>query len=309
LVRVHDSVLMAESKYKCLLISDNTTVNEVISILFHCYGLERIERVDRYELCEVGPEGCYEKRLEPSDCPVSVQATWKTQNQFLLRRSSVPAFKTSSSVMSLSVSTASGGSGSSLANSSKTSESSFLMQSPMETDYESPRSVSSAGSSSISPTGSVMSNISSSSDESTTSTNVSPHPPPLPPPNFSGNRPLPVLPRPPVYPGAASKPLVPNVCPPHMRRTSFHLNSPVTAFPGMQLPSSAPPIPSTAGMSFPAFTAKPTGAIHECGLPTTPSPSSTLVPSSSSEKYNSLQGISGSRTRVAFHHYENYFYI
>ena len=53
LVRIHDSVLMAESKYKCLLISEQTTVREVITILFHCYGLERIERVDRYVLCEV----------------------------------------------------------------------------------------------------------------------------------------------------------------------------------------------------------------------------------------------------------------
>ena len=30
LVRIHDSVLMEESKYKCLLISDETTVEDVI---------------------------------------------------------------------------------------------------------------------------------------------------------------------------------------------------------------------------------------------------------------------------------------
>ena len=30
LVRIHDSVLMEESKYKCLLISDDTTVEDVI---------------------------------------------------------------------------------------------------------------------------------------------------------------------------------------------------------------------------------------------------------------------------------------
>ena len=30
LVRIHDSILMEESKYKCLLISDETTVEDVI---------------------------------------------------------------------------------------------------------------------------------------------------------------------------------------------------------------------------------------------------------------------------------------
>ena len=40
LVRIHDSVLMAESKYKCLLISEQTTARDVIKLLFHCYGLE-----------------------------------------------------------------------------------------------------------------------------------------------------------------------------------------------------------------------------------------------------------------------------
>ena len=40
LVRIHDSILMAESKYKCLLISEQTTARDVIKLLFHCYGLE-----------------------------------------------------------------------------------------------------------------------------------------------------------------------------------------------------------------------------------------------------------------------------
>ena len=98
LVRIHDSVLMEESKYKCLLISDMTTVNEVISILFHCYGLERIERVDRYELWEQSqqPVSGYERCLQPSDCPVNVQSSWQipSQYKFVLRRN-CKAFQTS----------------------------------------------------------------------------------------------------------------------------------------------------------------------------------------------------------------------
>lgn len=66
IVRIHDSILMAESKYKCLLISDQTTVGEVISILFHCYGLEGVEREERYCLYEVsGNES--ERRLHPGN--------------------------------------------------------------------------------------------------------------------------------------------------------------------------------------------------------------------------------------------------
>ena len=112
LVRIHDSILMEESKYKCLLISDQTTVNEVISILFHCYGLERIERVDRYELWEQSqqPVSGYEKCLQASDCPVIVQSSWQipSQYKFVLRRTS-KAFQTntplSTNSSSLSVTT------------------------------------------------------------------------------------------------------------------------------------------------------------------------------------------------------------
>ena len=342
LVRIHDSVLMAESKYKCLLISDTTTVNEVISILFHCYGLERIERVDRYELCEVGPEGCFEHRLEPSACPVTVQSSWKTDNQFVLKRSAAPAFKTStllpsSKSTSLSVSlsskspsalsSASGGDASFAVVPMDTSDFSHCSESPI------PRS---AGSSSVSPTGSVMSNLSnctSSSDESVTSTGGTPfQPPPLPPPNFSGNRPLPVRPRPSIY-GAGTPPttplysqplpapppqlpasvmhkppLVPNVHPPHLRRTSlqlqpnFSLNSPVTAFPVHKNVAGAQPVPGHLPSGVVPHHQFQFPAIHECGLP-----ESTHI-KQTTDKFSSLQEI-GPRTRVAFHHYENYFYI
>ena len=92
LVRIHDSVLMAESKYKCLLISDQTTVREVINILFHCYGLERIERVDRFCIIQVTDndlQNC--KKLHPDDCPAVVQSTWAApaNYQFILKRDNV----------------------------------------------------------------------------------------------------------------------------------------------------------------------------------------------------------------------------
>lgn len=91
LVRIHDSVLMSESQYKSLLISENTTVREVITILFHCYGLERIERVDRYILCEIQSSGKFERRLHYDDCPASIQSSWDepAANQFVLRRNNV----------------------------------------------------------------------------------------------------------------------------------------------------------------------------------------------------------------------------
>lgn len=86
IVRIHDSVLMAESKYKCLLISDQTTVIEVIKILFHCYDLQDVAKEDKFCLYEVsGNES--ERRLHPEEQPVQVQSQWpsSTQCRFVLR--------------------------------------------------------------------------------------------------------------------------------------------------------------------------------------------------------------------------------
>jgi hypothetical protein len=55
-VRVYDSVLMAESKYKCLLISESTTTEEVVRILFRCYGMNG-DRVLRYCVVEQESDG------------------------------------------------------------------------------------------------------------------------------------------------------------------------------------------------------------------------------------------------------------
>ena len=87
LVRIHASVLMPESKYKCLLLSETTTVAEAIKILFHCYGLSDSDRIspDQYELHERCQE--LERRLHPDDQPVVVQTQWSNAGQFVLRKS------------------------------------------------------------------------------------------------------------------------------------------------------------------------------------------------------------------------------
>ena len=93
LVRVHDSILMAESKYKALLIAEHTTVEDVVRILLNCYGLERIERVERFTIYEQCQSQCYERRLHSKDRPAQVQSLWPNPSQFhfVLRRSELPA--------------------------------------------------------------------------------------------------------------------------------------------------------------------------------------------------------------------------
>ena len=97
LVRIHASVLMPESKYKCLLISETTTVSEVINILFHCYGLEKSGiNPDQYNLYEQCLQQGYERKLQPEDQPVLVQTLWPSPSQysFVLRenQSFIPLF-------------------------------------------------------------------------------------------------------------------------------------------------------------------------------------------------------------------------
>ena len=66
---------MAESKYKCLLISEQTTARDVIKLLFHCYGLEpETPQVDKYCLYEHIPP--VQRKLEAEECPVYVQSQW-----------------------------------------------------------------------------------------------------------------------------------------------------------------------------------------------------------------------------------------
>jgi hypothetical protein len=89
LVRVHDSILMAESKYKCLMISEQTTARDVIKLLFHCYGLtsEADGEVDKYCLYEHISPNAIQRRLESDEYPVYVQSQWvyPDQSRLVLR--------------------------------------------------------------------------------------------------------------------------------------------------------------------------------------------------------------------------------
>ena len=82
LVRIYASVLMPESKYKCLLISEQTTTQEVIEILFHCYGLmdQKKYAIEQFCLYEQCPSQGYERRMHPDDQPVPLQSMWPSSS-------------------------------------------------------------------------------------------------------------------------------------------------------------------------------------------------------------------------------------
>ncbi|KAL1124494.1 hypothetical protein AAG570_001120, partial [Ranatra chinensis] len=86
LVKVYDSVLMPGSKYKSLLISDRTTVDDLIQILLNCYSSS--ERVEQFSLYEVCSSQEYQRKLHPDDCPLQVQQSWSSAQEFhfLIRR-------------------------------------------------------------------------------------------------------------------------------------------------------------------------------------------------------------------------------
>lgn len=51
LIRINDFVYFHQSKYKSLLISERTTVDELIRILLNCYNSK--EQVEQFSLYEV----------------------------------------------------------------------------------------------------------------------------------------------------------------------------------------------------------------------------------------------------------------
>jgi hypothetical protein len=63
----------------------------VIRMLFHCYGLDRIERAENYCVYEQCQSQCYERRLNEKDRPAQVQSLWPSPSQFMfvLRRATV----------------------------------------------------------------------------------------------------------------------------------------------------------------------------------------------------------------------------
>jgi hypothetical protein len=86
LVKVYDSELMPGSKYKSLLISERTTVDELIKILLNCYNSK--EKVEQFSLYEVSKSEEYQRKLHHDDMPLNVQYRWPYGRDyiFLLKR-------------------------------------------------------------------------------------------------------------------------------------------------------------------------------------------------------------------------------
>ncbi|XP_072159920.1 uncharacterized protein rau isoform X2 [Bemisia tabaci] len=86
LVKVFDSAIMQGSQYKSLLISERTTVDELIQILLSCYGSK--EQVEQFSLYEVCKNQEYQRKLHPDDRPLMVQMCWSPPHEFhfLIRR-------------------------------------------------------------------------------------------------------------------------------------------------------------------------------------------------------------------------------
>lgn len=86
LVKIYDSVLMPGSQYKSLLVSERTTVDDLLQLLLNCYGSQ--ERVELFSLYEVCHSQEYQRKLHPDDCPLRVQQCWPAPGEFhfLVRR-------------------------------------------------------------------------------------------------------------------------------------------------------------------------------------------------------------------------------
>ncbi|XP_029674497.1 uncharacterized protein LOC115242383 [Formica exsecta] len=81
LVKIYDSALMSGSKYKSLLVSEQTTVDELIQMLLSCYSSkEPVEQFSLYEVCE-GEE--YQRKLHPDDSPLKVTQRWTSMDRHL----------------------------------------------------------------------------------------------------------------------------------------------------------------------------------------------------------------------------------
>lgn len=74
-------IFCSQSKYKSLLVSEQTTVDELIQMLLSCYSSkERVEQFSLYEVCE-GEE--YQRKLHPDDSPLKVTQRWTSADRHL----------------------------------------------------------------------------------------------------------------------------------------------------------------------------------------------------------------------------------
>ncbi|KAG4073715.1 hypothetical protein HA402_000939 [Bradysia odoriphaga] len=87
LIRVHTSALQPTSQYKSLVISEETTSDELLSLLLSSYNSS--EPVEQFSLYEVCPGQEYQRKLHPDDLPLraQIQRTQKgEQCHFLVRK-------------------------------------------------------------------------------------------------------------------------------------------------------------------------------------------------------------------------------
>ncbi|KAF0306528.1 hypothetical protein FJT64_021983 [Amphibalanus amphitrite] len=80
LVKVYDSVLMAESQYKSLLVSDRTSVDQLVQLLLTCYKSN--ESVHNYSLYEVCRTTSFERKLHADDRPLAIQQEWSSLAEY-----------------------------------------------------------------------------------------------------------------------------------------------------------------------------------------------------------------------------------
>uniref|UniRef100_A0A6B2EAM0 Ras-associating domain-containing protein n=1 Tax=Phlebotomus kandelakii TaxID=1109342 RepID=A0A6B2EAM0_9DIPT len=87
LVRVHTSALQPLSQYKSLVISEETTSDELLGLLLTTYN--SAEPVEQFSLYEVCPNQEYQRKLHPDDLPLRAQVQRQQRGEmchFLVRR-------------------------------------------------------------------------------------------------------------------------------------------------------------------------------------------------------------------------------
>ena len=87
LVRVYDQLVRPESVYKCLIISEETTVGDTIGILRSCYREEEGSGVGELQLWAGSEDGQTERELGVGERPlVLLEAELQGEPRFFLRR-------------------------------------------------------------------------------------------------------------------------------------------------------------------------------------------------------------------------------
>lgn len=87
LIRVHTSALQPSSQYKSLVISEETTCDELLHLLLGCYSSP--EPVENFSLYEVCPGQECQRKLHPDDLPLRTQIERMKRGEgchFLVRR-------------------------------------------------------------------------------------------------------------------------------------------------------------------------------------------------------------------------------